>query len=227
MAAWPQPSAHGPARAPPVRPTVAVRPPARDHEEGHRRRGLVHTALGEEAAGGLGGLRRVRPRARYPQTVATRERAQAGPRPSQSSPPTGHQAAPPPQTRKAPPPTNAIESAGGQLRTGHPRNLGHYPPPTRPRSNHCGNQTRNSDQRAQERDKDQGEPASKPTAPHQGHTTTNRRTNPSTNPPPPTPTGPPPTPNPHTQKNRQAPGRIASSRRARRLLGSQGMAPRP
>ena len=53
------------------------------------------------------------------------------------------------------------------------KNRGHYSPPTRPRSNYCGQQTRNSDERARERDKDQGKPASKRTAPHQGHTTTN------------------------------------------------------
>ena len=81
--------------------------------------------------------------------------------------------------------------------------------PTRPRASQRTGQTRQQTNR--------------PTPPH----TTNRRTNPSTNPPPPTPTGPPPTSNPHTQKNRQAPGRIASSRRARGLLGSQRMAPRP
>ena len=80
------------------------------------------------------------------------------------------------------------------------KNRGHYFPPTGPQANSCGPQTRNSDQRAQERDKDQGKPTSKPTAPHQGHTNTKRRTNPSTNPPPPTPTGPSPTPNRHTQK---------------------------
>ena len=42
--------------------------------------------------------------------------------------------------------------------------------------NYCGQQTRNSDERARERDKDQGKPASKRTAPPrliQGQLTTN------------------------------------------------------
>ena len=85
--------------------------------------------LGEEAPlWGLGGLRRVRPRARRPQTVATWERAQAGSRRSQS---------PRPQGRRVVYTTNAIESASDQLRK-VTKNRGHYSPPTRPRSNYCG-----------------------------------------------------------------------------------------
>ena len=56
------------------------------------------------------------------------------------------------------------------------KNRGHYSPPTRPQLNYCGQQTRNSDERARERDKDQGKPASKRTAPPrliQGQLTTN------------------------------------------------------
>lgn len=77
---------------------------------------------------GLGGLRRVRPRARYPQTATTRERAQAGPRRSQSPPPTG---------RRVVYTTNAIESLNYQLRK-VTKNRGHYSPPTRPQLNYCG-----------------------------------------------------------------------------------------
>ena len=75
--------------------------------------------LGEEAPlWGIGGLRRVRPRARYPQTVATWERAQAGSRRSRSFPPTGAPRRASPTGAGGAPSTNAIESLNYQLRKG-------------------------------------------------------------------------------------------------------------
>ena len=81
--------------------------PYKDHEEG-RRCSQAHPHRAGRGGGpwGLGGLRRVRPRARYPQTVATWERAQAGSRRSQSFPPTGRRVVPPPLAQDStPPPT--------------------------------------------------------------------------------------------------------------------------
>ena len=155
MTTRPQSRAHGPARAPPVRSSMRF-VPHKDRRRVAAALKLVYTAPGEEAAlRGLGGLRRVRPRARCPQTVATWERAQAGSRRSQS---------PRPQGRRVVYTTNAIESMNYQLRK-VTKNRGHYSPPTRPQLNYCDQQTRNSDERARERDKDQGKPASKRTAP--------------------------------------------------------------
>ena len=118
-----------PARVPPDPLLHAVRPPARDHEEG-RRCSQAHPHRAGRGGGpwGLGGLRRVRPRARRPQTVATWERAQAGSRRSQS---------PRPQGRRVVYTTNAIESMNYQLRK-VTKNRGHYSPPTRPQLNYCG-----------------------------------------------------------------------------------------
>lgn len=162
---WPQSMAQGPARVPPVRPTVVVRPPTRDHGESRDRpQKLVNTALGEEAAlGALENFAESDPGARYPQTVATWDRAQAGSCRSQSSPPTGRRVVPAPLAREVPPPPTLLSPRAANC-TRAAKNRGHYSPPTRPRLNYCGQQTRNSDERAQERDKDQGKPASKRTA---------------------------------------------------------------
>ena len=85
----PQSRAHGPARAPPVRSSMRF-VPHKDRRRVAAALKLVYTAPGEEAAlRGLGGLRRVRPRARCPQTVATWDRAQAGSRRSWASRPRG------------------------------------------------------------------------------------------------------------------------------------------
>lgn len=150
--------------------------PTRDHEEG-RRCSQAHPHRAGRGGGpwGLGGLRRVRPRARYPQTVATWERAQAGSRRSQSFPPTGRRVVSPPLAREVPPPPTLLSPRATNCARAT-KNRGHYSPPTRPQLNYCGQQTRNSDERAQERDKDQGKPASKRTAPPrliQGQLTTN------------------------------------------------------
>ena len=90
-------------------------------------------------------------------------------------PPTGAPRRASPTGAGGAPSTNAIESLNYQLRK-VTKNRGHYSPPTRPQLNYCGQQTRNSDERAQERDKDQGKPASERTAPPrliQGQLTTN------------------------------------------------------
>ncbi|ERH25003.1 hypothetical protein HMPREF1550_02698 [Actinomyces sp. oral taxon 877 str. F0543] len=90
MATWPQSMAHGPARVPPDPLLHAVSFPTRDHEEGRRcSQAHPHRAGREGGPRGLGELRRVQPRARYPQTVATWERAQAGSRRSWASRPRG------------------------------------------------------------------------------------------------------------------------------------------
>ena len=207
VAAWPQSMAHGPARAQPVRPTVVVRPPTRGHEEG-RRCSQAHPHRAGRGGGpwGLGGLRRVRPRARYPQTVATWERAQAGSRRSQSFPPTGAPRRASPTGAGGAPSTNAIESLNYQLRKGdqEPRSLLSsdeaavellWPADpqqrrTRPRARQGPGQTRQQTHR--------------PTPSHPRPTHHQLQNKPSPNSPPPTPTGSPPTSNPHTQKKRQA-----------------------
>ena len=163
--------------------------------------------LGEEAPlWGIGGLRRVRPRARYPQTVATWERAQAGSRRSQSFPPTGAPRRASPTGAGGAPSTNAIESLNYQLRKGdqEPRSLLSsdeaavellWPADpqqrrTRPRARQGPGQTRQRTHR--------------PTPSHPRPTHHQLQNKPSPNSPPPTPTGSPPTSNPHTQKKRQA-----------------------
>lgn len=110
VAAWPQSMAHGPARAQPVRPTVVVRPPYKGPRgRPPRLSSAPAPPLGEEAPlWGLGGLRRVRPRARRPQTVATWERAQAGSRRSQSPRPQGRRVVSPPLAREVPPPPTLL-----------------------------------------------------------------------------------------------------------------------
>ena len=116
-------------------------------------------------------------------------------------PPTGRRVVSPPLAREVPPPPTLLSPRATNCARAT-KNRGHYSPPTRPQLNYCGQQTRNSDERAQERDKDQGKPASERTAPPrliQGQLTTNCKTSPR-----PTrhrlPRPDPPTSNPHTQK---------------------------
>ena len=169
-----------PARVPPDPLLHAVRS-LQGPQEG-RRCSQAHPHRAGRGGGpwGLGGLRRVRPRARYPQTVATWERAQAGSRRSQSFPPMLRRVVSPPLAREVPPPPTLLSPRATNCARAT-KNRGHYSPPTRPQLNYCGQRTRNSDERAQERDKDQGKPASKRTAPPrliQGQLTTNCKTSP-------------------------------------------------
>ena len=97
---------HGPTRASPVRPTVVVRSPARDHEED--RRGLVHTALGGEAA--LEALKDFAASALGPLPPDDGD-VGGGPRPVHAvprAPRPGRQAVPPPLAREAPPPPTLV-----------------------------------------------------------------------------------------------------------------------
>ena len=70
---------------------------------------LVYTAPGEEAAlGALEDFAESDLGARYPQTVATWERAQAGSRRSQSPRPQGRRVVSPPLAREVPPPPTLL-----------------------------------------------------------------------------------------------------------------------
>lgn len=163
MTTRPQSRAHGPARAPPVRSSMRFIP-HKDRRRVAAALKLVYTAPGEEAA--LGALEDFAESDPGP-AAPRRWRRGTGPRPVHAVPGLPAHGAP---RRVSPtgvggaPSTNAIESLNHQLRK-VTKNRGHYSPPTRPRSNYCDQQTRNSDERARERDKDQGEPASKRTAP--------------------------------------------------------------
>ena len=109
-------------------------------------------------------------RAHGPGPAAPRRwRRGTGPRPVHAVPwasrPQGRRVVSPPLAREVPPPptllspraTNCAQDIGGTAATSFLRRGR--------RQIYCGQQTRNSDERAQERDKDQGEPASERTAP--------------------------------------------------------------
>ena len=95
-------------RGPPDPLLHAVRSLQGPQEGRGRPQTRLHRARRGGGPWGLGGLRRVRPRARYPQTVATWERAQAGSRRSWTSRPQGRRVVPPPLAREVPPPPTLL-----------------------------------------------------------------------------------------------------------------------